>query len=178
MNLRKLELKDAVFMLEWMHDISVVENLQGNFLEKTISDCREFIQKSWTDECNLHMAVADGWDTYMGTVSLKNIDRKNACAEFAIVMRSAAMGKGFSKSAMEEILRIGFDEMGLKRIYWYVSEENKRAVRFYDKNGYHQADKGGLEFLRGGGIGKDINSYLWYLETADRDAKKSVIKKD
>ena len=41
MSLRKLELRDAEFMLEWMHGISVVGNLQGNFLEKTISDCRK-----------------------------------------------------------------------------------------------------------------------------------------
>lgn len=34
MRLRNLELKDAPFMLEWMHDESVVENLRGRFSEK------------------------------------------------------------------------------------------------------------------------------------------------
>lgn len=36
MRLRDLELKDAPFMLEWMHDENVVEKLRGKFKEKTI----------------------------------------------------------------------------------------------------------------------------------------------
>ena len=43
MTLRKLEQKDAEFMLEWMHDSSVVGNLKNNFETKTIEDCRSFI---------------------------------------------------------------------------------------------------------------------------------------
>ena len=44
MNLRKLEIKDAPLMLEWMHDKSVVEDLRTNFLTKTIEDCENFIK--------------------------------------------------------------------------------------------------------------------------------------
>ena len=46
MKLRDLELKDAPLMLEWMHDQSVVANLRGNFLGKTIKDAEEFIKLS------------------------------------------------------------------------------------------------------------------------------------
>ena len=34
MKLRQLNLTDAPLMLEWMHDPSVVENLQANFAAK------------------------------------------------------------------------------------------------------------------------------------------------
>lgn len=136
MKLRKLCEKDAPLMLEWMHDANVVENLQANFQSKTIDDCYAFIRATWEDEKNLNLAIADNDDVYMGTVSLKHIDKKNSSAEFAIAIRAAAMGKGLSRDAMAEIIRIGLTELNLSQVYWCVSSHNARAVRFYDKNGY------------------------------------------
>ena len=136
MKLRKLELQDAPLMLEWMHDESVVAKLAANFAAKTIDDCRNFIAASQEDADNLHLAVADEDDTYMGTVSLKHIDRTAGTAEFAITVRASAMGKGFARFGMDSILKMGIHKVGLSAIYWCVSPANERAVRFYDKNGY------------------------------------------
>jgi len=99
MKLRKLEPKDSSLMLEWMHDISVTKDLQTNFSEKTADDCKKFIINSWKMDNNIHLAIVNDFDEYQGTVSLKNI--KNGNAEFAITIRSSAMGHGFSKFAME-----------------------------------------------------------------------------
>lgn len=148
-------------MLEWMHDKSVVEDLRTNFLTKTMEDCENFIRKSWEDEKNLNLAITDENDTYMGTVSLKNIREKTA--EFGITIRACAMGKGYSIKAMREILRRGFQEIGLQKIYWCVSPENKRAVRFYDKNGFIRVDADMLDMIEGY-TKEQIASYIWYLE--------------
>lgn len=139
MNLRKLDMKDAPFMLEWMHDPNVTIGLQKKFGEKTLADCEEFISSANQKSVDVHMAVTDDNDEYMGTVSLKNIS--NGSAEFAIAVRSCAMGRGFSKFAMAEIIRIGLEELGLKKIYWYVLKDNLRAIRFYDKNGYVRVEE-------------------------------------
>lgn len=136
MKLRKLKSEDAVYMLEWMHNPSVVEYMQADFSHKTLEDCWDFINKSQDTINNLHLAIVDDNDNYMGTVSLKNI--RNDIAEFAIVVRKNAMGKGYSKYGMKEIVRLGLEELGLKKIYWCVSPENIRACKFYDKNGYKQ----------------------------------------
>ncbi len=69
----------------------------------------------------------------MGTVSLKHIDMHRKQAEFAIAIRLCAMGRGISQYAMKEILRKGFKEIGLEKIFWCVSENNKRVIRFYEK---------------------------------------------
>lgn len=161
MRLRKLELKDAPLMLEWMHDKSVVEDLRTNFLTKTIEDCENFIQASWYDKNNWNVAIVDEADTYMGTISLKNI--KDKSAEFGITIRKCAMGKGYSIQAMKEVLRIGFDDMGLEQIYWCVSPENKRAVRFYDKNGFNRVNAKVLNMVEGY-TDEQIAFYVWYLE--------------
>lgn len=160
MKLRILELKDAPLMLEWMHDKSVVEDLRTNFLSKTMEDCENFIKSSWNDQRNWNKAIVDDEDVYMGTVSLKNI--KDNTAEFGITVRAAAMGKGYAISAMQEALKIGFEEMGIDRVYWCVSQDNKRALRFYDKNGFSRVDASVLDMIEGY-TKEQIESYVWYL---------------
>ena len=139
MRLRELKLKDAPLMLEWMHDESVVEKLRGNFNEKTIEDCESFICSSENKENDIHLAIVSDEDEYMGTVSLKSIDRVNNSAEFAIIVRKSAMGRGYSWYGMEEIMRLAFEKYDLESVYWCVSKENKRAIRFYDKHNFHEA---------------------------------------
>lgn len=144
MKLRKLELKDAPYMLEWMHDQEVIKYMNVPFLEKEIRDCELFILDSISDKNNLHLAIADDLDRYMGTVSLKRIDHIKKRAEFAIVLRQCAIGKGYAGFAIKEIIKIGLNDMELDHIYWYVSTENKRAIQFYKKMGYNEikaADK-------------------------------------
>lgn len=161
MRLRKLEIKDAPLMLEWMYDQSVVENLRTNFQSKTLDDCETFIRSSWDDEKNCNMAIVNEDDTYIGTVSLKNI--KENSAEFGITIRKIAMGKGYAREAMEKMICIGFKEMQLEKIYWCVSPENKRAIRFYDKNGYERVDAGLLDMIEGY-TKEQIAFYVWYLK--------------
>ena len=84
------------------------------------------------------MAVVDDSDEYMGTVSLKHINKELKMAEFAITVRKCAMGQGYSGYGMKEIIRIGLEELGLDSVIWCVSKVNERAVRFYDKNGYQR----------------------------------------
>lgn len=138
MKLRQLQEKDAPLMLEWMHDGSVTRYLCTDFAAKTLDDCRTFIRESRDMREHMHLAVADDDDVYMGTVSLKHIDRERGSAEFAVSMRSCARGRGFSVYGMKELLRIAIEEQGLKDIYWCVTEDNRRAVSFYDKNGYER----------------------------------------
>lgn len=160
MRLRKLEKKDAPLMLEWMHDKDVVAKLQTDFAKKTIGDCEKFISESQQSRKNIHLAIADDKDEYMGTVSLKNIESE--MAEFAITVRRNAMGKGFSKFAMEKMIEFGINELRLKCIYWCVSPENVRAVRFYDKNGYNRIDINNIKNISSEYSKEQIEFYIWY----------------
>lgn len=136
MKLRKLEKKDAPYMLEWMHDEEVVSFMGTNFSEKNIEDCEKFIDYSQKNKDDLHMAITDDDDIYMGTVSLKHINNNLKMAEFAITVRKCAMGKGYSVFGMKKIIQIALEELALEKVIWCVSKYNERAVRFYDKNGY------------------------------------------
>ena len=142
-----------------MHDVSVVKNLRTDFSSKSIDDCISFIEKSQNDSENLNLAIASDEDEYMGTVSLKHI--KNRSAEFGIAIRSCAMGKGYAKYAMEKIFDIGFNNKGLEKIYWCVDPMNKRAIRFYEKNGYQHNNSTPLPDLVYY-TQKQIVTFFWY----------------
>ena len=147
-------------MLEWMHDKNVVSHLGTDFSSKTLDNCLAFIAGSLQDRNNLHLAISDSDDTYMGTVSLKHIDRQQKNAEFAITVRACAMGQGFSHFGMDRILNVGLEELGLKEIYWCVSPRNDRAVRFYDKHGYLRVDSVPDEILCNYPAEMDL---IWYV---------------
>lgn len=159
MRLRKLKTIDAELMLEWMHDDSVVHDLQADFINKTIEDCRRFIDDAQKDDENVHLAIVDDNDKYMGTVSLKNINNHNA--EFGIAVRTEAMGKGYSRFAMREIIRYGFSVLGLNMVFWCVSPNNTRAIRFYEKNGYKRVDANALDVNLEYSV-EQVKSYIWY----------------
>lgn len=161
MRLRKLEIKDAPYMLEWMHDSDVIRYMKKDFSAMTIEDCASFIKSCGDEHENIHRAIVNDNDEYLGTVSLKNINNTRKDAEFAITIRKCAMGTGVSSYGIKNIIKYGFENIGLESIYWYVSKENIRAIKFYDKNGYKRATLDKL-FKTFEYTDKLIKSYLWY----------------
>lgn len=174
MYLRKLKLKDAPLMLEWMHDESVVHDLHTDFASKTIDDCEAFINANQEFSDNINLAIVSDNDEYMGTVSLKCIDRENLSAELAITVRKAAMGHGYSWFGMVGIIEKAFSEYGLESVYWCVSRKNHRAVRFYDKHNFHEAVDISNEILTRYDNEKDLK---WYsvLKGDVLDDRKMVV---
>ncbi len=156
--LRRLEKKDAIRMLEWMGDNEVTKYLRNDFSNKNMQDVEKFIENS-TNKENINMAIVDSEDNYMGTVSLKNIDYENREAEMAIVIRKDAMSKGYSTYAINEIIRIAFEEYKLKKVYWCVNKKNQRAIKFYNKNGFSTTGSISDKVLSNY---KDVEGLLWY----------------
>ena len=173
MYLRELKKEDAPFMLEWMHDDSVVHDLQTDFSVKTLDDCIAFIENSLGDKENLNMAISDDNDEYMGTVSLKHITKDSA--EFAIAIRKCAMGKGYSKYGMDEIIRYGFMNLGLSSVYWCVSPSNIRAIKFYEKYKYNQVTTDKI-VISGGYNEEQLKRYIWFQINIDDVDKIELIK--
>ena len=123
-------------MLEWLHNDDITRYLQVGGKKATMESTQEFIKAASDESKNLHRAVVDQNDNYLGTVSLKNIDLHKKEAEYAIAMHPSALGTGASRTASQRIIELGFQSLGLTRIYLNVLESNLRAVRFYQKFGF------------------------------------------
>lgn len=157
-SLRKLQQKDAPLMLEWMHDPSIACFFRFDAMSMTEKKCIEYIRTANSDENSKHFAIADENDEYLGTISLKNIDKEKKEAEYAISTRKKAHGTGSAMAATKEVLRIAFGELGLERVYLNVLSENGRANAFYLKAGFRfeRREEHAVE-IRG-----DRKSLNWY----------------
>lgn len=135
--LRPLETKDADRMLEWMRNPNAIRFLQIGGEQTSLEDVISFIIHSSDKEENVHRAVVNSDDKYLGTISLKNISIERRDAEYAIAMHPDSWGTGAAREASQRIVNYGFDKLKLNRIYLYVLEENLRANSFYRKIGFH-----------------------------------------
>ena len=159
MFLRKLEQNDAEYMLEWMLDKDLTENLMADFQNKKLKDCDAFIKHALMDESvNLHRAICSEDNEYLGTVSLKNIDSRSQNAELGIALRKKAVGNGTATFATKQILKIAFEELHLSKVYLCVASCNRRAIKFYDKFGFIQEGC----FREHVYIAKQKQDLLWY----------------
>ena len=137
--LRKLQSKDRIGMLEWMHDIDTAKYFRDDMLAKTEQDVLKFIEQADLAPQNgksVHYAIVEETDMYLGTISLKSINFQDRNAEYAISLRRAAQGKKIAYVATKELLDIAFNQFDLERVYLNVLSKNERAIRLYEKCGF------------------------------------------
>ena len=162
--LRELKEKDAPFMLEWMQDADIQRSFKRRMADSTTEDVLKFIGKASSVDAvstgtDLHYAIADqADDQYLGTVSLKNIDLENGNAEFAIVTRKKAHGKGSGHEATILMLKKAFSEIGLHRVYLNVFSNNASAIKLYERCGFRPEGEFRNHFL----IDGQYVGWKWY----------------
>ena len=162
--LRQLEIKDAPFMLEWMHDPDIQKGFKKNMMDASMDDVLRFIKSNSpipggiVSGTSLHYAIVDDSDEYLGTASLKSIDTKNGTAEYAITTRKKVQSKGIAYNATMMMLSKAFFELGLHRVYLSVYSNNRSAIRLYERCGFIYEGEFREHFLIDG---KRV-SWKWY----------------
>jgi len=159
--IRDLEMRDAEGMLEWMQDLSVNCFFQFDAEHMDYDKVSEFIcnaDREKQENQNYNWAVVNENDEYMGTISLKHVNEQAGTAEYAISMRKTAQGNGYAKRATKHVLKIAFEEWKLNRVYLNVISDNARAIRFYEKCGFHYEG----EFREHICIKGELKSLKWY----------------
>ena len=153
--LRELESNDAPKMLDWMHDNRINKWYKFPFGEMTLEKAKGFIDSAKEDEKTKHFAVSDEFGEYIGTISLKNIDNDNQCAEMAIVLRYEYHGSGIATEAAYKLFDIAFNKYLLHKVYLNVLSDNARAIHFYKKIGFVEEGVS-KDAVKIGGIFRDL----------------------
>ena len=157
--LRPLEQKDAPLILEWLKDKEVTRFFRFDTENATIDSVQAFINDSRSNSENIHFAISDTKDDeYLGTVSLKNIDKNAKTAEYAISLRKKAHGKRYGYEATIKILDYAFSQLDLERVYLNVLSDNEKAIRLYEKLGFIYEG----EFLNHIVVRNELKSLKWF----------------
>jgi len=122
-----------------MQNPQIISNFQIDFTNASQKTADDFIAKDLASDnkTTKHYAIINEEDEYLGTISLKNIDYKNKNAEYAIVLRSKAIGTNTAFDATKALFDIVFKDLKLEKIYLNCLSENKRAINFYRKVGFN-----------------------------------------
>jgi len=75
-------------------------------------------------------------DVVVGIFSLHNIDQYHRRAETGYGLAHAYWGQGIAMEALREIIRFGFDELSLHRIYARTISDNHESVRLLRHSGF------------------------------------------
>jgi len=140
---RGIEKEDLPKFVTWLNDPEV---RQGLSLIMPLSLAEE---ENWFEELSKKppfekpMAIeiqpnpqVDEW-IFVGNCGLFNIDWQNRFAEIGIhIGEKGYWNQGFGTKAVRLILKHGFDNLNLHRLWLRVFETNLRAIRSYEKAGF------------------------------------------
>ncbi len=139
--LREIEKKDLTLINHWRNDKDVIDYLGSNFIF-----IAPVIDEKWYENYLLNrdkavrVAIID-WatNTHIGNTNLTSIHPINRTAEFSIFIGNKDyLSKGYGFEATMLLLRHGFRDLNLNRIYLTVLKNNIRAIRAYLKAGFEE----------------------------------------
>ncbi len=83
------------------------------------------------------MICEEDTDRALGSVYIRDIDRVHQKGEYGIFIGEAsARGRGVGAGAAKLMLRYGFEELALHKIFLRVFADNLQAIRSYEKAGF------------------------------------------
>lgn len=111
---------------EWFNDEEVCRYNSHHRFPNYDEDMADYYERVIKSHENLVLAICDKkTDAHVGNIALQNIGSLNQSAEFAILIGDKAQwGKGVGKEAAKLLLKHGFDQLNLHRIYCGTSEDN------------------------------------------------------
>ena len=133
--LSPMNAEDAALYVKWLNDFGVTDNIGASSRVTTLDDEKEWIQKNSNKFIFAIVKAED--DSLIGNCGFHNIDQGKQCAEVGIFIGEKKFwNQGYGCEAMRLMLRHGFNDLNLNRIYLRVYATNPRAVKSYEKAGF------------------------------------------
>ena len=143
--IRAYEKSDLDAVMAWVNDEEVTRQLGSGPISFPMSRVQEeqfleFASRSGADPTNKIFAIETIADRkYIGGIDVRGINWIDRHAEIGIAIGDKNYwSKGHGTDAMRVILRMGFDVMGLHRMWLKVLAFNQRGIRCYEKCGFRR----------------------------------------
>jgi RimJ/RimL family protein N-acetyltransferase len=136
--LRALELDDLDRTYKWHNDHALYKTM-GVFHYASRAADAEWLRKKQlfsNEEVNLGICLTEN-SRHIGNIYLRNIDWIARNAELRIFIGEPdCRSKGYGQAAIRLLVRHAQQDLGLLRLYLFVLEDNKPAIRVYEKCGF------------------------------------------
>ena len=143
--LRELNVADAPLIHELRAD-QVTSALIGRELSKGIEDALAFIDRIKSgigrNECIYWVICFQNTSDLIGTVGCWNFDPDAETAEIGYEILADFRGRGIMSEVLPRIVRFGFEQMHLKSILAFCSEQNFSSIRLLKKYGFKLTSAG------------------------------------
>lgn len=137
--LRGLTLDDVSELFEFMRDKNTMKFITPEPV-RTEADMWEEIQaqtENFAKRTEIPWVIEHKWNgELIGKFSLHKLSMWHRKAEMGVIIREAYQQKGVMTEVMENILRFGFDTLGLNRIVGDIFADNKGSERLLKKYGF------------------------------------------
>ena len=147
LTLRRMLVSDADDMYEYAH-----RELVTRYLSWRPHPNREYTRE-YLQYIGTHYTIGDffdwgvihnGDDKFIGTCGFTRFDYNHNCGEIGYVLNPKYWGMGIADEAVREVMRFGFEVLGLNRIEAKFIEGNESSRRVMEKTGmtfegYHRA---------------------------------------
>lgn len=136
-SLRKPEPADIEALFAQKNDPEVAAMLGGFTKGYTRADLARWVEAHAQAKDEALYVITNESDRCLGHVGLYKIDHRVRSAEFAILVGDKkAWRTGIGRACTSFMLRFGFEELQLHRIYLEVLASNDRARKLYDSLGF------------------------------------------
>ena len=136
--LRAFTKEDTSITWNWRNQQAVQDHFSGHPYSVTQVQEEEWYEKSVrSNESQKVFAIEKISDsTLVGLTFLKNINKINLQAEFAILIDENNSGKGYGSAACYDTLKFAFLQLKLHRVFLKVRVDNLPAIRLYESCGF------------------------------------------
>jgi len=136
-NLRRVKPADFDKIIKWSENKKLAY-FAGERLPKDKQECIKRYQRT-SSLFNIIFAIEDKGGNFLGEIELDHIQWKNRMAElFLYIGEENLWGKGYGSDALNTFIQYIYKENKIDIIYLRVYQNNKRAIRCYQKCGFKQ----------------------------------------
>jgi RimJ/RimL family protein N-acetyltransferase len=135
--LSPLRLEDSDPLFEWINDHDLVVQ-SAPFCPVAREEHDRWFARIREREDVRIFAIREG-SRLVGSCQLHSLHPVHKSAELQIrIGAEDARGRGIGTEALRQLLRYGFDDLDLHRIYLHVLCTNERAIRLYERAGFRR----------------------------------------
>jgi len=148
--LRSAELADRKTIYSWLAKSDITSTLMGSpdhpqiatpSWEMFLDMCQEIYFSNLLTERG-HCFIIEHKGKAIGHIQYKHIDSKENAVELDIWMaNSTETGKGYGSEAVDLLANFLYLEFDVQHVFLAPSEGNRRAIRAFEKAGFHISSK-------------------------------------